>query len=57
MADMADLCHICNGVASRTCKMCGRPTCEQHLKDGVCSSCASGRKAMKAPGDGKHKKA
>lgn len=42
--EVKGICHICGKVASRTCRICGRPACDIHIKDGVCASCASGRK-------------
>lgn len=45
MADIKRLCHICGKVADRTCKMCGRPACDEHYdpKLGICISCKVGR--------------
>ena len=44
MADLVGLCHICGKKAQKTCKICGRQTCSEHLKGGACISCLMGRK-------------
>jgi hypothetical protein len=45
MDEKTKLCHICNKIATKTCRLCGRPVCEDHLdkKTGICTSCKAGR--------------
>lgn len=35
------LCYICNKVATHTCRLCGRPVCDDHYisEFGVCTNC------------------
>ena len=37
------LCFICGNPAILTCRLCGRPVCAEHQKDGVCVVCRRGR--------------
>jgi len=41
---ISGLCYICSRPANRTCRLCGKTTCERHLNPkGVCVVCASGK--------------
>ncbi len=41
--DLKGLYHICGNVASKTCKVCGRAACDNHLRVGVCDTCRAGK--------------
>ncbi|MHB1830752.1 MAG: hypothetical protein ACYCO0_05160 [Candidatus Micrarchaeaceae archaeon] len=43
MPGLKGICHVCGKVAERACRMCGRASCEMHLKNGICRSCLSGK--------------
>lgn len=40
--EMTGPCHICGKPATRSCKMCGSITCDDHLRKGVCVECSEG---------------
>ncbi len=42
---VSGICHICGKSASYTCSLCGKATCGQHIKGGICTSCLSGQKS------------
>lgn len=46
--DRAKLCHICSKAAKRTCGMCGRPVCDDHMdkETGICYTCSAGKRGM-----------
>jgi hypothetical protein len=46
----AMLCHMCGKKADKTCRMCGRPVCDDDYdsKTGTCSACKSGRRIVKS---------
>lgn len=36
--DIKGLCHICGKEAAAVCRLCGRPACTEHMKNGICAS-------------------
>ncbi|MFA5382447.1 MAG: hypothetical protein WC356_04720 [Candidatus Micrarchaeia archaeon] len=41
--NLKSLCYICNKPATTFCKLCGKPICAEHEKNGVCIICIKGR--------------
>jgi hypothetical protein len=33
------LCYLCNRPAHEICIICGRPACQDHIKNKICDSC------------------
>ncbi|MEM3030751.1 MAG: hypothetical protein QXH27_03385 [Candidatus Micrarchaeia archaeon] len=53
MPELVGLCHICGRPAVQSCSLCGLPTCERHIRGGVCEDHARGRKAPGERGPGR----
>ena len=49
---LVGLCHMCGAPSTQACVMCGRVTCDSHLRGSVppvCNECASGRRGEGPP--------